>query len=191
MKHEPWRYYKKEGMTKCKECGLFKPAFRTSRNGKPRFVNEKGKLWCGKICAECKRNKNTIYNRKTGIRPIDDVPGKSKQRWSERLVQKYFNDLGFETSITTSLGPDVVFWTKENPGNKITVEVKNVFERKHHGRISSLMIPAVRPQRMGDDLIAFVFSNGVIHMESMTDHLKLCSNSGIRTVTSMIGLLGG
>jgi hypothetical protein len=57
----------------------------------------------------------------------------------------------------------------------IKIEVKRVGCAKNSFRVS-----AVCEKRKQDDLIAYVFPSGLVMLENMDSHLKLCSKGGER-----------
>jgi hypothetical protein len=170
----------------CKSCNKFDWKIRKSlrkRRNNFVYVNERSKEWYGYLCPECHHKAKTEYNRRRGIRSLDDIPNHNVQvnRKAEREVERFLKGNGFEVlGLTTTKGPDVVV---RKGKRTLYVEVKRVFRMKHS---NTWRVTGVEPARRNDDFIAMVFPNKRIVLERMDRHLKKCAPSGIRTVTEMM-----
>jgi hypothetical protein len=102
----------------------------------------------------------------------------------EKAAEKRFADLGFDVERTVMHGPDLI--CKLGPWT-YTVEVKGPTKCK---RSNSWRVALVRPNRVGDDLMAMVLPNGYVYIDSMKNHLSLCDKKGNRTITSIVKEFG-
>ena len=85
--------------------------------------------------------------------------------------------MGFEILHVTKKntnGPDIV---AKKSGRAYSFEVKKVSIKKS----KSVQCPPVEPNRINDDFIIIEFNSGYVLIEPMSDHLKNCSPSGVRT----------
>lgn len=166
---------------KCTKCGHIKHRVYShrSKRGKKVFVDENKKIWCAGTCNECKNKRTIKHSRlKYGTLPRDDVKFKpyKKGRDAENIVANHYIENGYTVKLTTATGSDIVA-IKNNIILKI--EVKSVLSDG-----LSLSIAPVSNNRINDDLIAAVYQDKILFIESMVDHLKKCAPSGIRTLTA-------
>lgn len=99
------------------------------------------------------------------------------------LVERTFRRMGFKClpkQHKNANGPDLVI-TKG--ACSYTVEIKNlkITER------GSLQVPPISIPRKNDDLIAIIISREYALIESMKDHLRLCTEKGYRTLPNYLG----
>jgi hypothetical protein len=82
----------------------------------------------------------------------------------------------------TAAGVDIVAM---KDGKVLLIEVKKA---KLHNR--SWQVDAVsKKQRIVCNAIAIVLPKGMIHICPMSEHLKLCSSSGVRYITEKVNLI--
>lgn len=170
---------------KCKHCEIVKDFIMEPRRAGTKlntYRNSDGRPWHGTQCPECFGKSNTARARKRGIKPRDEViePTQVKGRNAERIAEKHFKSLGYKTKITAGMGPDL-YITKGSLTK--TCEVKSCIEKSERG---CFFVQSVAPLRRGDDLIAIVLPNGLVHVEEMMSHLSKCARTGSRAVTNLI-----
>lgn len=142
------------------------------------FQPDDGKhLIYGNICRECKMRvlrKKRGYSRRSESKKPQVVAAVG----AETRAAQHFRNLGFEVEQVDSTGPDL----KCRIGNFVwTVEVKRVTKGTRNLRVG-----CVRPARKNDDLVAMVFPDGYVHIDSMGNHLKACCKNGTRSVTGLV-----
>ena len=176
---------------KCSVCKEIKQKIRMEKyvyKNKPTgsyFRDKNGVKWNGTQCGDCANKLKLKKNYEGGKRtPIDLItnPSIKKGRDSESIVQKYFEKLGYKVLINKCHGTDITIFDKKTK-KKSTVEVKSVVK---HNIANCWYVNKVRAKRKNDDLIAIVFPNNKIHIESMKSHLLKCNNGGNRTVTGLL-----
>ena len=144
------------------------------------FVDEKGHAWSSpNICSDCAKFRiNNVYSRKQGHKPRKEVKeSKNKKGYdSELIVKRYFETLGYFVKQSDMFGPDL---TIENEFQTFTIEVKSAIMTSK----KACYIPSVYPKRLNDDIIAIVFPNNFVYIETMSEHLKQCRPTGGRSVS--------
>lgn len=110
---------------------------------------------------------------------------KNKTRASHKKAEKsvnhavnFFKKLGFSVLPRKHIcanGPDLVIIKK---AECFRVEVKTVVYSTRQWKVKKNH----RPQ---DDYIAIVFPNGLVHIDTMKDHVKKSHNNGDRSVTDL------
>jgi len=135
-----------------------------------------GHLIYGNICRDCKMvvlRKNRGYSKRSESKKPQVIAAVG----AERAAAEHFRSLGFTVEQVDAIGPDL----KCKIGNLTwTVEVKRVTKGSR-----SLRVSCVRPLRRADDLVAMVFPDNRIYIDSMKNHLSKCSKNGSRSVTGL------
>lgn len=124
------------------------------------------------------------YNRRKGHKPRSEVMERSNRKGylAEITAKLHFEKLGYHVTQSAQFGPDLII---EKEGIVATVEVKSsVFTR------TSWCVHLVKKKRLSDDYIAIVLPNNEVHVDSMKEHLKLCSGCGKRTITNLVKQYG-
>lgn len=65
------------------------------------------------------------------------------------------------------------------------VEIKQINLKK----CGSYQVPGLSLSRLNDDYILIMYKNKIIQFISLKDHLKLCSESGVRIMTQEMNIL--
>lgn len=100
------------------------------------------------------------------------------------LLTEFFSFLGF-TILHFNLPKQangVDMWVRKD-GRPLSVEIKKV-RRSKFGIAAS---DPVSKRRQSDDLIAIIVSSDYVLIESMRDHLRVCSPKGTRQFTWVNG----
>jgi hypothetical protein len=98
---------------------------------------------------------------------------------AEKIAQKRFESLGFSVSRVDVFGPDLVCSIGDMAWS---VEVKSTCKRIGGG----WCVSRVAPLRRGDDLVALVLPNGYTYIDSMKNHLGMCSKDGMRSISKIV-----
>lgn len=114
---------------------------------------------------------------------IDQVthPWNIKGRQAEWTAKAHFEALGYSVEINMKVAGSDLCVLKD--GTLQTVEVKSAIGMK---RERTWIVDKVKPNRVGDDLMAIVLPDGRVHVCAMHEHLAACSPSGFRTITKLI-----
>lgn len=171
-----------EGQVKCRDCGLEKARNLddVTTTGNKRFKDENGRRWYRLRCPEC----TLLYNRKSKgkVARAEVVEYKNRLGFeSESVVKRFFESLGFEVTQSNSTGPDLTLLAGDRT---MTCEVKTATSHFVDGKPYWFCSP-VYPKRRRDDLMAIVFEESVINLETMAEHLAACTQSGRRQLTEM------
>lgn len=163
----------------CKLCGLFrdkekaekKPNKKNNWSNGWNYRDPDGGMWLGNLCPDCARSKARAFGRKQGHKTTDEVTEHCNAlgRASEKMAKEWFEKKGYRTEITlTGKGPDLIIQRK---GKKLRVEVKTAIIRKRKTK-TTFKVKAVSPNRITDDLIAYVWRDGHIRVKRMKSHLR-------------------
>lgn len=149
-----------------------------------KFVDENGEIWGTGKCPDCRKSDQTQRDRKRGIKPYDecDDPRHKKGRLSERFVEKFYKNMGWNVEINKGNGGPDLICTKN--GERILVEVKTILKQ---GPTGKFVVTKVKPNRMKDDFVAMVWNNEYIIIEPMNQHLSKCAPTGDRSITKEYG----
>ena len=102
-----------------------------------------------------------------------------KTNSAESKVRKILKELGFILSSQKderTNGVDIVAMKK---GKVLLIEVKKAKYHKRAWQVTNVS----NKQKVVCDTIAIVFPDGTISLSPMSEHLKLCSKSGVRYLT--------
>lgn len=86
----------------------------------------------------------------------------------------------FDIKKDTANGPDLTIAAK---GKSYRVEVKKVIISR-----KSCSVKAISKNAKHCDAIAILLPNNKVILQPMIEHLKLCSKSGLRSVTNLVRL---
>lgn len=165
----------------CVRCN--KPQMKVrGHKGKSRYayLNADGRRWEGNSCPTCLIPVKSERNSRRPRCSIDlsTAHHTATGRRSEQVVASYFKELGHSVKLTRCKGPDLLV---SYVGEELAVEVKTVSRNKGS---TALYVSSVSPSRIHDDLVALVFPDGKILIETMSAHLAKCGSSGKRSVTT-------
>lgn len=132
-------------------------------------------LWNGRDCPKCAQKK--AY-KSYGHRSIDSYAGSTAAigRKYEEYAKNYFESLGAKVTHIKKHGPDMLVDFGMGP---LPVEVKKVTGSKG---TTDMGVGNVKPSRILDDLICYVFNEDQIFVTSMKNHLLHVYPSGNRRI---------
>lgn len=167
-------------MHKCSRCRKYKIRnyVKTYGIGRKHYTDNTGSAWtspnvrpdCGKI------RRNTVYSRAEGHVPRNLIKEtKNKVGYeSEVYVKTYFESLGYTVDQVNVFGSDLVV---RSPFQIFSIEVKTASLKT--GR-KAYQTSIIWPTRKNDDLVAVVFPNGYVLIETMPQYISQCGKSGKR-----------
>jgi hypothetical protein len=105
---------------------------------------------------------------------------------TQDLLKREFGKLGFSILFVnrppSANGVDL--WVQKEGRRPMSVEIKRA--RKDR-KTKAFKVDPVQRLRTKDDLIAIIINKDYVLIESMEDHLKCCSKTGVRALTTLCG----
>lgn len=165
---------------KCRVCGLEKPKIkgelrRLRSQSVYIYSDASGSPWNGMECPDCKKERTVRTSRLRGVKHIDDAiyHRHAVGVRSEKLVKSKLENMGFKVvRLAKVSGPDLFVFTGLS---WLTCEVKTV-TASSRGLTSS----ALQPKRTNDDLVALVWPDERVKIETMPEFLTQCGRSTVR-----------